>query len=168
MDHKKWYVLQVLTGAEKDVQKELHRRGVAAVVPIENRMIRTKGKWQTKEYIIFPGYVFINVQYTWSQYYIMSGIRQIIRILGGGEVPEPLAEDEAELIIRQTELFKDPSVVRLTESGYEIVSGVLIMLHDNIKKIDRHARRATVRMNIAGTETEIKLSFRAEDTKADG
>ena len=168
MDHKKWYVLQVLTGAEKDVQKELHRRGVAAVVPIENRMIRTKGKWQTKEYIIFPGYVFINVQYTWSQYYIMSGIRQIIRILGGGEVPEPLAEDEAELIVRQAELFKDPSVVRLTESGYEIVSGVLFMLQDNIKKIDRHARRATVCMNIVGTETEIKLSFRTEDTKADG
>ena len=163
MDHKKWYVLQVLTGAEKDVQKELHRRGVAAVVPIENRMIRTKGKWQTKEYIIFPGYVFINVQYTWSQYYIMSGIRQIIRILGGGELPEPLAEDEAELIIRQAELFKEPSVIRLTARGYEIVSGVLLMLQDNIKKIDRHARRVTVRMDIAGTKTDVKLSFVTEE-----
>lgn len=39
MDNNKWYVLQVQTGSELDVQKELLRRGVEAVVPLENRQI---------------------------------------------------------------------------------------------------------------------------------
>ena len=157
MNNKKWYVLQVLTGTETEVKQELIRRGVSAVVPIENRMIRQGGKWKEKEYIVFPGYVFINVQYTWSQYYIISGIRQIIRILGGGENPEPLSDNEYDLIIRQAELFKEPSVIKFTENGYEIKSGILLLLQDNIKKIDRHTRRAAVCMMTAGTETVIKL-----------
>lgn len=167
MDNEKWYILQVMTGAELDVMKELHRRGVGAVIPIENRVIRSGGRWKTKEYIIFPGYVFINVQYAWSQYYIMSGIRQIIKILGGGEKPEPLSDQETELLIRQSEMFRKPSVIRLHEGGYEVLSGALMTLQDKITKLDLHCRRATVRMNIAGAETEFKMSFTAEETKAD-
>lgn len=162
MNNKKWYVLQVLTGSERDVQKELQRRGIAAIVPIENRVIRTKGKWKTKEYIIFPGYIFINMQYTWSQYYIMSGIRQIVRILGGGECPEPLSDDEAELIVANSELFREPSVVRCSNGDFEVISGVLRELQDKIKRVDLRSRRATVHMNIAGTMTEFKLSFDVE------
>ena len=161
----KWYVLQVLTGTETDVQRELIIRGVAAVVPIENRMIRQGGRWKTKEYIVFPGYVFINVRYSWSQYYIMAGIKQIVRILGGGEKPEPLSVKEAQLLIRQTELFRTPSVLIITDDGYEIESGALKELSDNIRKVDMHSRRAAVKMLIAGTETEIKLSFTVKNAE---
>lgn len=161
----RWYVLQVLTGTEAEVQKELIRRGVAAVVPVENRMIRQGGKWKEREYIVFPGYVFINVRYSWSQYYIMAGIRQIVRILGGGEKPEPLSEDEVKLLIRQTELFREPSVLRVSGSGYEIESGALKELSDQIKKVDLHSRRAVVKLMIAGTETEIKLSFKVKNAE---
>ena len=39
MENNKWYILQVQTGSELDVQKELLRRGVEVVVPPENRQI---------------------------------------------------------------------------------------------------------------------------------
>lgn len=157
---RRWYVLQVSTGEELSVMTELHRRGVAAIVPLENRAIRSKGKWTTRKYVIFPGYVFINMKYSWSQYYIMSGIKGIIRLLGGGNSPEPLSENDVELIIKDTELFAEPSVLKFNDDGsYEIISGVLLKLKDNIKKLDRHARRATVEIMLAGKKTEIKLSF---------
>lgn len=160
MNKEKWYVLQVTTGEELSVMKELHRRGVSAAVPQENRAIRSKGKWITKKYVVFPGYVFINVKYSWSQYYIMSGIRSVIRLLGGGNSPEPLSDNDVNLLIRNTELFAEPSVLRFNDDGsYEVVSGVLLNFKDNIKKIDRHAHRAIVEMTLAGKSTEFKLSF---------
>lgn len=160
MDKEKWYVMQVTTGEELSVMSELHRRGVSAGVPIENRAIRTKGKWTTKKYIIFPGYVFINIKYSWSQYYIMSGINGVIRILGGGSSPEPLSDNETELLVKNAELFAEPSIIKLNDDGsYEIIAGVLKELKAYIKKIDKHAHRATIEMPVAGKMTEFKLSF---------
>ncbi len=160
MDKEKWYVLQVTTGEELSVMAELNRRGVSAAVPQENRVIRSGKKWITKKYVIFPGYVFINVKYSWSQYYIMSGIKDVIRLLGGGSSPEPLSESDVELLIKDIELFAEPSSLKFNDNGsYEIISGVLLNLKNKIKRIDRHAHRATVEMVLAGKKTDIKLSF---------
>lgn len=160
MDKEKYYVLQVSTGDELSVMNELQRRGITAVVPLENRAIRSKGKWTTKKYTIFPGYVFINIRYTWSKYYMMSNIKGVIRLLGGGTSPEPLSDDEVELLIRNSELFAEPSVLKFGDSGeYEIVSGVLLKLKDNIRRLDRHAHRAMVEMTMAGKKVKINLSY---------
>lgn len=159
MENNKWYVLQVQTGSEPDVQKELLRRGVEAVVPIENRQIHRAKRWLSKQYIVFAGYVFIRVMYSWSQYYILSGINGVIRLLGGGHKPEPLSQAEAEWILSLSDMLKEPSVLKLTENGFEVISGVLLDLKDNIIKVERHHRRAVVKLHIAGQEQIIKLSY---------
>lgn len=162
LDDNKWYILQVQTGKEQEIQKELLRRGVQAAVPIENRLIHRAEKWIRKPYVVFSGYVFIRIQYTWSQYYILSGIGGVLRILGGGRNPEPLTQAEAEWVLSLSELLKEPSVIRYTDNGYEVISGVLIDLKDKIIKLERHHRRAIVRLTIAGKEKDIKLSFITE------
>ena len=159
VDNNKWYVLQVQTGSELDVQKELLRRGVEAVVPIENRQIHRKKQWVNKQYIVFSGYVFIRVMYSWSQYYILSGINGVIRLLGGGKKPESLSQEEIEWILNLTDMLKEPSVIKFTEEGYEVISGVLLDLKDNIIKLEKHRRRAIIKLHIAGLEQTIKLSY---------
>lgn len=159
MENNKWYILQVQTGSELDVQKELLRRGVEAVVPLENRQIHRAKQWISKQYIVFSGYVFIRVMYSWSQYYILSNINGVIRLLGGGHQPEPLTQSETEWILSLNDLLKEPSVIKLTENSYEVISGVLLDLKDNIIKVERHHRRAVVKLHIAGQEQIIKLSY---------
>lgn len=159
MDNNKWYVLQVQTGSELDVQKELLRRGVEAVVPIENRQIHRAKQWISKQYIVFSGYVFIRMMYSWSQYYILSGINGVIRLLGGGHKPEPLSLTESEWILNLSDMLKEPSVLKLTENSYEVISGALLDLKDNIIKIEKHHRSAVVKLHIAGQEQIIKLSY---------
>lgn len=165
MENNKWYILQVQTGLELDVQKELLRRGVEAVVPIENRQIHRAKQWISKQYIVFSGYVFIRMMYSWSQYYILSGINGVIRLLGGGKHPEALTKKETEWILKLSDLLNEPSVIKYTKNGYEVISGVLLDLKDNIIKLDRHAHRAYVRLHIAGQEQIIKLSYIIQDTK---
>lgn len=159
MENNKWYILQVQTGSELDVQKELLRRGVEAVVPLENRQIHRAKQWISKQYIVFSGYVFIHMMYSWSQYYILSGINGVIRLLGGGHQPEPLSLTESEWILNLSDMLKEPSVIKLTENSYEVISGVLLDLKDNIIKVERHHRRAVVKLHIAGQEQIIKFSY---------
>ena len=167
MDKAKWYVLYVNTGRELDIMKALQRKGISAVVPLENRVIRSKGKWTTREYVIFKGYVFVNLEYNWLIYYEIAKINGVIRLLGGGKSPEPLSKNEVERLIESTKLFAEPSTVRLFDGGYEILNGILLTFKDCIKSLNRHAHRAVIETNIAGKPTKFTLSFMTEQTLTD-
>jgi len=163
MSQCKWYVLQVKTGTEIAVASELQKRGYWSVVPIENRMIRRGGKWSQEPYILFTGYVFVYLNYTWAGYYAMAGIKGVVRILGGGKEPSSLSIEESKLILHLTELLIAPSVLRFFDNEkYEIVSGFLAEIPDQIVKIDKHAKRASVKITLAGTEKVIKVSFKEQ------
>lgn len=165
INNHKWYVLHVRTGSELDIAEQLRKRGFSAVVPTENRVIRKGGKWTQKIYIVFAGYVFIYMDYNWSKYYAMSGIYGIIKILGGGQNPTPLSKNETEFILKLSELLAEPSVLKFKDdNSYEVISGFLADYTDNITKVERRYKKATVKVTIAGEEKEIKVSF-IEDTE---
>lgn len=160
----KWYVLQVKTGTEIDVAAELQKRGYWAVVPVENRLIRRGGTWIQQPYVVFTGYVFIYVDYNWAKYYAMSGIRGVIKILGGGKEPVCLSYDESKFILKLTDLLIAPSVIRISEDGsFEVISGFLSEISDRIVKIDKHAKRATVKVTIGGATKNIRVSINTEE-----
>lgn len=153
----KWYVLYVESGRETDVQKKLSEQGFEAVVPIENRMIRHGGRWISRPYVVFPGYVFIRIAYNWMIYYTIAQIPGVIKLLGGGKDPEALTEQEAELIVRNAKLFREPPLIRLHPEGYEILNDKFDSFR--VVRLDRHARRITFTTTVSGKETEFTLSF---------
>lgn len=161
---QKWYVLHVCTGKEEQISKKLNDRGFQTVVPIENRVIRQKGKWIQQPYIVFTGYVFILMDYSWNKYYAMSGIDGIIKILGGGQQPVALSEDETKFILYLATKLEIPSVIKFTDNdNYKIVSGFLLDYEDKITKINRRQKKATVCVSVAGEEKEFKVSFVEEE-----
>lgn len=161
----KWYVLYVKTGLENDIAAELNRRGFNTSVPIENRVIRQKGNWITQSYVVFSGYVFVYMNYTWNKYYAMSNIAGVIKLLGGGREPTPLSKPEVDFILSLTDMLAKPSVIRFTDSdSCEIVSGFLLKHRNDIIKIKRRNKKATVKITVAGEEKEITVSFTEEQT----
>lgn len=155
-----WYVLHVKTGYENDIAKALEGRGFTSVVPTENRIIRRGGKWIEESYIVFTGYVFVRMNYSWNKYYAMSGIPGVIKLLGGGNTPTPIDKNEVEFILKLTGMLSEPSVIRFTDNeNYEIISGFLADYEDKIIKIQRRYKKAIVKLSIAGEEKEIKVSF---------
>lgn len=160
MESIKWYVLQVTTGRELEILKQLLRRGVTAVVPVEKRNIRKAGSWSLQDYIAFPGYVFIRIRYNWSKYYLMSGIPGIIKILGGGREPTALNEVEAARIVMMSDMLKEPSVLSFDENeDFTVVSGALVELEPYITKVKRRYKRVELEVPLAGEKKKITLSF---------
>lgn len=93
-----WYVIQVKTGEENGIARKLKNQAIRAEVPIENRPIRSGGAWTKKEYILFPGYVFLDMDFTARNYYRVKEVPGVIRFLGDSKAPSTLSYLEAEWI----------------------------------------------------------------------
>ena len=93
-----WYVIQVKTGEENGIARKLKNQAIRAEVPIENRPIRSGGAWTKKEYILFPGYVFLDMDFTARNYYRVKEVPGVIRFLGDSKAPSTLSFLEAEWI----------------------------------------------------------------------
>ena len=83
-----WYVLQVMTGEELTVADKLRDHGIAVMVPQERRTIRCGGSWHSKDFVLFRGYIFVELEYTAVIYHIIRHLPSVIRFLG--QPPESL------------------------------------------------------------------------------
>lgn len=158
-----WYVLQVKSSKEEAVASYLTERKVLAYVPRENRLIRKGGSWGQREYTLFPGYVFLNLDYTAENYYMVKAIPNVLRFLGSdGLRPSTLTYLEAEWIKMLAGGGKplEPTMAQLTPEGeVKLIDGVLQNFVSRIVKIDKHSRRATVELTVCGERKAIPLSF---------
>jgi transcriptional antiterminator NusG len=155
----KWYVLHVLTGAELDVQRHLRDNGFDAVVLRESAMIRRGGVWHSEPRILFPGYVFVYMNYTVEMFYTLKRTPGAIRLLPK-DAPLPLTpEDCAWLIMFAGEDILPPSGVDFSGPEPVVTSGPLIELEDYIVKYDRHRRRVSLSIPVLKERKDVTLSI---------
>lgn len=161
MNSMKWYVLQVNSGDEFRVQKSLQRQNIESIIPVENRMIRKGGKWIQQEYILLSSYVFIHIGLDAAAYYMLRGISGVKKLLCTGDAPSPLLPEEVDWLLCFGSALLQPSTIEFLGGGvYRIVDGVLKDMVNQIEHIDRHKRRATVRVQMLGKPHTLKLSYR--------
>ena len=158
-----WYVLQVSTGQEATVRGELQKMDILALVPMENRLIRKGGGRTHKEYTLFPGYVFVNLEYTAENYYRVKEIPAVIRFLGAsGLAPSQLTYLEAEWIKALAGIDGQPlqptRVRELPDGSLKIVEGVLSNFATRTIQYDKRSRRAKVEITLCGEPRTIQLS----------
>lgn len=154
-----WYVIQVKTGEEQKIARHLKESGLRALAPVENRPIHTGGTWGRKEYALFPGYVFIQMEYNAENYYMLKNTGGVILLLAG-----TLSYLETEWIMllsgRDGEPLA-PTLVREAEGGtLEIEGGILERFKSRVVKIDKRSRRATIELSVCGEKKEVQLGIR--------
>lgn len=162
------YVIQVMTGQEEAIAGRLNNQGIKALVPKENRMIRSGGVWRQKKYILFSSYVFLDMVFNADNYYRIKRLPGVIRFLGGdSSSPSKLSWLEAEWVLQLTgkkDAPVEPSVVRVGEDGrLMVVDGVLEKFKHRIIRYDKRSRRATVELTIFSEKKEVQLSVRLEE-----
>ena len=160
-----WYVIQVKTGEESGIARRLKNQAIRAEVPIENRPIRSGGAWTKKEYILFPGYVFLDMDFTARNYYRVKEVPGVIRFLGDSKAPSTLSYLEAEWIriLSGNGEPLEPTLVREDGSGgITVISGVLKQLENRVLKWDKRSRKATFEITICGEARQVQLGIEVE------
>lgn len=153
-----WYVAQVQAGRESSTL-EMCRRLVPPFVmedcfmPEYEAMWKMRGEWRLVKRLLFPGYLFFVTDDPEALHRELSRVPVPIRLLGNEENSFfPLTEKERDWFLS----FMDGShVVRMSE-GYiqgdkvTVTRGPLMGFEADIRKIDRHKRRAYLDVTLFG------------------
>lgn len=142
------YVLQVMTGKELTVRKLLEQRSITAYVPRERILIRKGGLWSKMIKLLFPSYVFVDIDYCAETFHTINPIEGVIRFLG---LPTPLPEREADIILwlaNGGEVIEPSSV---SVDGGKIACGGFLEGHENdIKYLNVRQKKASVEVRFGG------------------
>lgn len=160
----RWHVVQVMTGEEKGIAAKLRQAGFRVLVPAENRPIHTGGAWGMKEYALFPGYVFLQMDYDAGAYYRLKGIPGVVKLLSG-----TLSYLEAEWILLlsgQNGEPLTPTLVREADGRLEVQDGILKRFESRIVKMDKRNRRAVIELSLCGEKKEVQLGIRLPGEEA--
>jgi len=166
---KRWYVVQVYTGFEDVVKRDLEKRVLEqgfeelfgdVLIPTSEVVSFLSGEEPRKEKI-FPGYLLIQMEMTGESYQLVLSAPRVSRFLGG-ERPSPLSTKEVERIFSQIsgELAitreKSPFAVG---NEVHVDSGPFSGFVGIIDKIDEERERLTVMVSIFGRLTPVELGF---------
>nr|DAL36230.1 MAG TPA_asm: hypothetical protein [Caudoviricetes sp.] len=154
-----WYVLQVLTGRERDVCEALRRKGVRARAPAQRMDIRRRGQWQTEERLLLPGYVFVGAEYTAALFHVVSPVSGVIRWLGL-HCGEPQALDTRETLRWRLDIEEtlEPSRVLFHADGtWHVLDGPLAAFAGCPVRMERRKRRSYVTAELGGVARRVRF-----------
>ncbi len=165
----KWYVLNIRTGYENSIQKELRQRAEATgmeekideiLVPVQKKITVKKGKQEVKEEKIFPGYILIKMELdnkTWDLVTNTDGVRGFVKT---DKYPKPLAESEVLAITKFMEVeqpsfktsFSVGEAVKITEGAFADFIG-------SVEEIDTTKGKIKVLISFLGREAPVELDL---------
>jgi len=169
---KRWYVVHVYSGMEKNVHKTLveriERAGLQTsfgriLVPSEEVVEIKGGKKSISERRIYPGYVLVEMDLTDETWHLVKSTNRVTGFLGGaGNRPAPISEREVEKILSQMEagvekpkpkvLFEVGEMVRVKEGPFADFNG-------NVEDVNYEKSKVRVSVTIFGRATPVELDF---------
>ena len=165
----KWYVLNIRTGYENSIQKELKQRIEATglqdkieeiLVPTQKKIIVKKGKQSVMNDKIFPGYVLVKMEldaHTWDIVKNTEGVRGFVKT---DKYPRPLPESEVRAIMKFMEV-EQPSYQSSFSVGeaVKITDGAFADFIGSVEEIDNAKGKIKVLISFLGREAPVELDL---------
>lgn len=159
-----WYIVHVELGKGPTLETFFNKQeGHTAIIPKMEKWYNIKGK---KEYIVtelYPDYVFIKSPLCEKEFKdffkeFFCSINGFAKLLTQDEVISlPKEEQEVlELFFKDSDVFKH-SIGNIVDSVLIVEEGPLVGLEDQVIKIDRHKRMATLTFNLFNTRVSAPL-----------
>jgi transcription termination/antitermination protein NusG len=168
----KWYVLQVYSGAEKSVKKQILDRSDKnnltesiddILIPLKQIQEVKKGKKKMVEKNFYPGYIFANLNLSDDLWHVILNIPKVSGFVSVNGVPKQVETNEVTNIKEQmtSESFTLGTQVQL-EVGEKIRindGGPFDNFTGVIDQVDDVKSTLVVSVAIFGRSTPVKLKF---------
>lgn len=161
-----WYAIQIMTGEEHQTAamcRMLIEKEILSEIfyPETEIMKRYQGTWHKERRPLFPGYLFAVTEQPDELYLRFKQVPKLTKLLGTDHVPVELSEEEVSLLrhILNPEYVAEVSEGILEGDRLIVHSGPLKGLEGMVKKINRHKRSATIRVDMFGREIEMTLGL---------
>lgn len=170
MSHK-WYILQVLSGAENKVAEAIREKALKdgfsgqftdVTVPVEKVFEVRRGKKVQVEKKFLPGYILVNMDLTDEFWHAIRSIPKVGGFLGGGGKPQQISQKEVDRILEQIEKSeerKKSSLVFEVGDSVKVNDGPFESFIGTVENVDDEKERLRVSVAIFGRATPIDLDF---------
>lgn len=164
---KYWYILYVMGGKEKKISELLKKRSDWDVfTPYKEVVHKVKGNKVLVKKLLFPSYVFVEtaldpITFRRKLAEDRQRIQGILKELKYDDNISALTDKEQTYL---KGLMNDDRTVSLSKGEIingkvSIIEGPLMGYESEIKKIDRHNRRAILHVEINGNIVEVNVSL---------
>jgi len=149
------------TGSEKNVVQlmtALNNR-LEAIAPVRVLQEKRKGKWQQREQILFPGYVFLYAEEE-IDFELIKRIPGFYKVLGNESNLKKLqgTDYEYSMWIYRHQGHIETSKVLTIGRTVKVIDGPLLDGFGTIVKLDKHKRRIWVDFEFDGQMRTVSLS----------
>ena len=150
---KKWYVLYVKSGEEMAILNKL--KDFEAFVPLHEVVLRKNGRHIEEKQVLFPGYIFIKLEYFTECYYRLINMPYVYKFLQG-----EIREEEIQRLIEISKRNYISTVIFSKDGKLVALDGELKGLEDKIVKVDRRKQKAKVKMQLGFQERDIYFFYK--------
>jgi transcriptional antiterminator NusG len=168
---KQWYVIQTYVGFERRVKTALDRRIRETnredlfgeiFVPTEKVVDLVRGKRQTVERRLFPGYLFAQMAFNEEAWNQVRSIPKVIGFVGKATAPAVISDDEVRKIIRRTEAgmaAPRPKMLFVVGENVKVVDGPFREFTGTVEAVNPNRSRVRVALSVFGRPTPVDLDF---------
>jgi transcriptional antiterminator NusG len=169
--NKQWYVIQTYVSFEHRVKAALERKirtsGDDAIfgeilLPKEKVIDLVRGKKQTVEQRLFPGYLFAHLVLNEKSWNLVHSVPRVIGFLGEANVPMVVPEEEIRQIIERVEsgLVKPrPKMLFVVGEKVKVVDGPFRDFTGTVESVNSSHSRVKVALSVFGRPTPVDLDF---------
>lgn len=168
---KHWYVVQVYSGFEDKVAKQLAERIRLSehagkfgeiLVPREEVVELKKGQKVSSQRKFFPGYILVEMDLDDDTWHIVSGTPRVSGFLGSGGKPRPMPMREVEALRRQIEEGVErpkPKVMFDVGDAVRVIDGPFASFNGVVEEVLEDKGKLKVSVSIFGRPTPVELDF---------
>ncbi len=115
MEKQEWYAVRTFPSYEHKVAEKLKKQisieGKESVIsqiyiPVRKRFVFVRGHLKLKEELLFPGYMFVKMEFTDDTFYFVRGIQYVTGYAGISsmkQIPKPMKDSEYETMALEVE-----------------------------------------------------------------
>ena len=167
----KWYIVHTYSGFEHKVKTTLEERVKTLeqeaffgkiIVPTEQVMELRKGKKKTSSRKFYPGYIMVQMVVTEETWHTVRNTAKVTGFVGGGTMPSPIPDEEAERILQQMEEgISKPKPKYSFEEGDEVrvIDGPFNNFQGTVEEVKPDKEKLRVLITIFGRPTPVELEF---------
>ena len=164
-----WYIIQTLSNYEQRVQtriqnlideKKFSKTLFRVLVPIQQTVELKNNKRMEKNTKIFPGYVFVQMDFNDELAYEIKQFHGVAKFIGIGSKPSPVVEDEILKVLRKVgDKTKEIDVDFEVDEIIKVIDGPFRGYSGTISEINAIKGKIKAKISIFGRETPVELDF---------
>lgn len=157
MEKQEWYAVRTFPSYENKVAEKLKKQisieGKESVIsqiyiPVRKRFVFVRGYLKLKEELLFPGYMFVKMEFTDDTFYFVRGIQYVTGYAGISsmkQIPKPMKDAEYDTMVEEVEKIEidlEPGDI-VTIVNHDLYEGEIV----RVKSIDTNTCKMDVMIN---------------------